>query len=195
MNNQSTADLNVGSKQKKRHGEDRFLDANTLSAVAAMNKNPDGSAIAIDPLNASATLQSCIRHGEWKLWNEYKNFIPKAEKAMQKLTLDENDALPSAIVEFAKPISEWTKIQIETGELTMCVEVAVLVQAIKLAEARIRTVFMRHYWNYLQNGAELLKEADEEFEQMCAKLRLPRRTRAIMNKKKVSNEPVAENEN
>ena len=185
MKNQPQADLNVGSKQK-RHGEHRLIDRETVTAIAALNRNPDGNQLAIDPQNVAEIIDQMHDHAWCKLFKKYRAYLPNAEKEMEKHSLQEEDVLPACIQELAKPVKELAKMQSEEGKLIMVVELSAIESAIQLMEARVSTLFMRKFYKNLPDGIKLLNDAEAYHEEVASRLRMPRRTKAIMQGRKFS---------
>lgn len=149
------------------------------------------------------------QHAIWCFYDEHKSRIKIAHEIIPRVEeYSSYEKVSETIDALGKPVSEIIEQSEREQKPILCISDSTLIQACLLINARVRSFLIDKHWKELPDGAMLRNKADIHFEELCANLKIPRRTRAIMNRKnaerqleidalneKYRNENVEKNEN
>jgi hypothetical protein len=192
MTNNNVADLqNVGAKpvKIKRTVAHRYIKSKSktgyriLREYSANNEDPICLTIK-EAYNLITQHENCCAY---QFYQTNKLFLPIAGKMMAELIEHSFYDLSDKV---GTPVSELIKSMEEQGIPMLCVDASVANHAFKLIYARTISNLTKKYWEDLPNGAKLLTNSDDDFENLCSTLKIGRRTRAGIARKKINYEPT-----
>lgn len=104
--------------------------------------------------------------------------LPESEKWLESPTMQ------SFIETEGKSNEELIEIMEARMQCLVCMDDLALIQMDFLIQARVNSLLLAKYWKQIPNGAAEKTLAENVFEELCANSKLPRRTAAIINKRK-----------
>lgn len=173
-----TLELNVGVSASTK-----LLGMRACSAVRQSNL---GCLEAIPMDTALGIIEIRGLQAQKRMRVEYSVFGNKSRQSDQQYSaiyqITEEDLV--SITESAfEPIEQLQEKMIQSGEPLLCIDRQTFENAVRLIETRERAQFLKKYWLEIVNGRQLLEQAEQGFETICAELKLPRRTSALIKAK------------
>jgi hypothetical protein len=178
---------NVNREQKlKRNVSHRYLTTklNTPFELMAENKDSDYSVRAVLKEKAERFIDSYYKRCTLQYYSQHKAYLRNAEEKISALS-EHGFITPvtELIQELSDPVRRLAEMMEENGAPLLCIEDSELLLACYLMEARVLSELMRKHYREIPNGIEFLEKADEIFEDLCSKMKIPRRTRALLKGK------------
>jgi hypothetical protein len=154
----------------------KYVRMKSISDIRATNL---GYTEAI-PTEAALNLVAIKLMREKALFFE-KNKQPKGKRAADpeilSLTQDVFDELVTSSVESINVLRQKVK---DGGVSDTCIQRELFDEALLLIAPRVEAQMTKKFWLEMEDGKQALENAEAAFDSICAKLKLPRRTRAIM---------------
>lgn len=191
MQNQNEGSLESLSQEKvklKKTIVERAADKNAKSPVKIGNENPEENVktMCVAANDFCPIIQKYGGYCQRAFYVEGEVYIPGAEKKIQKLSSYSSFSSVSELIESVwKPAYQFIEIMEENKKPILCIDAKVANLIGKLIHARTQSMLLSKHWSELPDGKNRLFLADEHFEELCSSLRLARRTRSIINKKKI----------
>lgn len=191
MQNHNEGSLESLSQEKvklKKTIVHRGADKNAKSPVKIANENPQENVktmcVAADDFYP--IIQKYGGYCERAFYIEGEAYILGVEKKIQNLSPYSSFSSVSELIESVwKPAYQFIEIMEESKKPILCIDAKVANLIGMLIHARTRSSLLSKHWSELPDGKNQLFLADEHFEKLCSSLRLSRRTRSIINKKKI----------
>ena len=187
LSNASPEEATIKAITYKKTIAHRYIKKNYKTPVRIENENPDKGEViqCITIEDANTLLENYGKFCECQFYEKHKTYIPNAEKRMEGLTsnLIEN-SINDYIAQNSKPVSELKTMMEDSKQPLLCIGEAAANSACMLIHARTQVALLVKYWKDLPDGKELLRIADNNFEELCSTLKIGRRTRAIISRKK-----------
>lgn len=112
---------------------------------------------------------------------KHKAYIPGSKRKTEESMLRAFDNREAQITNCGKPASAIIQLMEEQQLPILCLRADAVLTACTLTELRVLSLLHNRHWKDIPNGKSLSIDADKAFETLCATLKLPRRTRAIIN--------------
>jgi hypothetical protein len=172
-------------KWKKRDVSNRFADNETRTVIRILNEsegNEDQLCVLHPDIEELILQQKC--QTELLFFQSNKAYLPTAAKKVAALAHFESmENAEQGIKRKAKLLSELITLSEQNGLPITCIKEGDAHMACLLAHFHVKAILMNKYWMDLPEGAILKDKCDQEFEELCSGLKIPRRTRAIMKRK------------
>ncbi len=147
-----------------------------------VTNDPDPYLILLEHLPSVVLPYSYYCYKNWI--DQNKAYIKHYDKENAKIKpCSSYDSAARAIDSLGIRASEIIKLMEEQQQPIFCIDEATVIQTCLLIHARTVTILTNKYWRELPSGAQLRMNADYHFEELCASLKIPRRTRAIIQRK------------
>lgn len=197
-NNLKAPSENTGTKTKtiKQNIVHRYIKLNLKTPYRIVRDRPteNESRICLTHEDTLLLIEQYENYATYRFYDEHKAYIPVSEQKLEELSSYSSYVSgPNLIERLGKPISERIKTIEEIQKPLLCVDDSVANLACMLIYARLQANLTKKYWEDLPDGEELLLKADNHFEELCSGLKIGRRTRSIINRKKVEGQANAEN--
>lgn len=162
----------------------KFLTSKSKSAIRLSNEfGADTKCLQIE--KAASLLNTASHYFDCIQYEYYKTYLPVPRSLQSLICSVEKDSsfLPDSLESSLKTADELSLLMEESNTLIKCVTFTDYKNALDILKKRQNAHFFNKHWKDLPNGHSLLAEADEEFNAICASLKIGRRTRSIINQK------------
>lgn len=186
QDNLSTVHANHEIKKwKKRDVSNRFADNETRSVIRILNENEgsENQLCVLHPDMEDLILQQKCQT-ELLFFQSNKTYLTiAAEKIAALAHFETMENAEQGIKQKAKTLSELITLTEKNGSPITCIKEGDAHMACLLAHFHVKAILVNKHWKDLPGGVLLKDKCDQEFEELCSGLKVPRRTRAIMKRK------------